>query len=43
MSVLKVIGGLVVLSIIASNAGYAVGIRKERAAAKAAPKDGEAK
>lgn len=43
MSVLKVIGGMVVLSIVASNIGYAVGIRKVRAEAKATPKAGEAK
>lgn len=45
MNAFKVIGGLIVLSIVASNVGYAVGIRKERKAIKEAqtPNAGEAK
>lgn len=46
MNALKVIGGLVVLSIAASNIGYAVGMRQSRkiiAEEKAKVKVGEAK
>jgi len=42
MNVLKVVGGLILISIVASNIGHAVGIRKVRAeAAKQSPKVGE--
>lgn len=44
MSVLKVIGGLVVLSIAASNIGYVVGLRNSRKViAEEKAKVGEAK